>query len=92
MMVGFDDETTTMQVREPFLERVDYGEQLPLMHRIILFGAGEFPRCKGDWVGSMLAFLLQCCADSNVTRVARYDVRFRRIRQLQHWGAFDCIF
>jgi hypothetical protein len=40
----------------------------------------------------MLAFLLQYCADSNVTRVARYDVRFRGIRQLQHLGAFDCIF
>jgi hypothetical protein len=37
----------------------------------------------------MLAFLLQYCADANVTRVARYDVRFRRIRQLQHWDAFD---
>jgi hypothetical protein len=40
----------------------------------------------------MLAFLLQYCADANVTRVARYDLRFRRIRQLQHWGAFDGIF
>jgi hypothetical protein len=39
-MVCFDDETTTMQVRAPFLECVDYGEQLPFMHRIILFGAG----------------------------------------------------
>jgi hypothetical protein len=83
MMVSFDDETTTMQLRAPFLELVDYGEQLPFMHRIIIFGAGEFPRCKGDWVGSMLAFLLQYCADANVTRVARYDVRFRIIRQLQ---------
>jgi hypothetical protein len=43
-------------------------------------------------MGSMLTFLLQYCADANVTRVARYDVRFRRIRQLQYWGAFDCIF
>jgi hypothetical protein len=91
MMVCFDDETTTMQVRAPFLECVDYGEKLPFMHRIIIFGTGEFPRYKSDWVGSMLAFLLQYCADSNVTRVARYDVRFRRIRQLQHWVAFDCI-
>jgi hypothetical protein len=92
MMVCFDDETTTMQVGAPFLECVDYGEKLPFMHRIILFGAGEVPRCKGDWVGSMLAFPLQYCADANVTRDARYDGRFRRIRQLQHWGAFDCIF
>jgi hypothetical protein len=92
MMVCFDDEKTTMQLRAPFVERVDYGEQLPFMHRIILFGAGEFPRCKGDWMGSMLAFLLQYRADANVTRVARYDVRLRRIRQLQHLGSFDCIF
>jgi hypothetical protein len=83
-MVRFDDETTTMQVRAPFLERVDYGEKLQFMHRIInIFYAGEFPRCKGDWMGSILAFLLQYCADSYVTRVARYNVRFRRIRQLQ---------
>jgi hypothetical protein len=75
MMVRFDDETTTMQVRAPFLERVDYGEQLPLMHRIILFCAGAFPRGKGDWMGSMLSFLLQYCADANVTRVACYKVR-----------------
>ena len=40
----------------------------------------------------MLALLLQDCADANVTCVAGYNVRFRRIRQLQHWGAFDCIF
>jgi hypothetical protein len=72
----YDDEKTTMQVRAPFLDGVDNGEQLLFMHRIIRFGAEEFPRCKGDWMGSMLAFLLQYCADSNVTRVARYNVRF----------------
>jgi hypothetical protein len=59
MMVRFDDEKTTMQVRAPFLERVDYGEQLPFMHRIVHFCTGEFPRGKGDWMGSSLAFLLQ---------------------------------
>jgi hypothetical protein len=41
-------ETTTMQVRAPFLERVDNGEKLPFMHRLILFCAGEFPRGKVD--------------------------------------------
>jgi hypothetical protein len=86
MIVRFDDETTTMQVRAPFLEIIDYGEKLPFMHMTILFCAGELPRCKGDWMVSMLAFLLQYCADANVTRVARYNVRFIRIRQLQHWG------
>jgi hypothetical protein len=40
MMVGFDDETPTMQVRAPFLECVDFGEKLPFIHRIILFGVG----------------------------------------------------
>jgi hypothetical protein len=47
---------------------------------------------KSDWMGSMLAFLLQYCADASVTRVARYNVWFRITRQLQHWGAFDSIF
>ena len=75
MMVYFDDETATMQVREPFLERVYNGEQLPFMHRIIGFGAGEFPEVKGNWMGPMLSFLPQDCADANVICVAGYNVR-----------------
>jgi hypothetical protein len=74
-MVRFDDETTTMQVRAPFVERVDNGEQLPLMHRIIFVCDGVFPRGKGDWMGSIIAFLLQYRADATVTRVACYKVR-----------------
>jgi hypothetical protein len=75
MMVRFDEEKTTIQVRAPFIEHVDNGEQLPFMHRIIIFCAGEFLRNKGDWMGYILALLLQYCADANVTRVARYNVR-----------------
>jgi hypothetical protein len=48
-----DDETTTMQVRAPFLERVDNGEQLPFMHRI-LFSALESFVEKGTPRGDAL--------------------------------------
>jgi hypothetical protein len=34
--------------------------------------------------GSSFAFLIQNCADANVTRVARYNVRLCTVRQLQH--------
>jgi hypothetical protein len=49
-MVRFDDETTTMQVRAPFLERVDYGKKLPFKHTIIIFCAGAFLEAKAaEW-------------------------------------------
>jgi hypothetical protein len=45
-MVCFDDESTTMHVRAPFLECVDDGEQLPFMHRIILSALESFLDAK----------------------------------------------
>ena len=79
MVVGFDDEPTAVHVRTPLFERVNDSEQLALVHRIISFSAGELSRSKSHGMWSILTFLLQDSANSNVACVARYDIWLGRI-------------
>jgi hypothetical protein len=51
MMVRFYDETTNMQVRALFPERVENGKQLPFMHRIILSALEGFLEAKATVSG-----------------------------------------
>jgi hypothetical protein len=75
MMVRFDDETTTMQVRAPLLERVEW-QATPVHAQDNYFLRMRVSSRQRRLDGSMLAFLLHDRTDANVTRVAHYNVRF----------------